>query len=131
MDLKIKNRWVKALRSGKYKQTKNILNGQGNFCCLGVLCDISGQGEWTNNTNNMAGEYSGYLPHGIEVGSLASLPYEVRDWAKMKSCNGKFEKYKWQIPGKENTFCSLDLINDNGASFEDIANIIEKHWREL
>lgn len=42
MDKKIKTAWVKALRSGKYKQANSVLyNGKG-YCCLGVLCRVVG-----------------------------------------------------------------------------------------
>lgn len=37
MDSKIKEQWVAALRSGKYKQGTGYLNRDGKFCCLGVL----------------------------------------------------------------------------------------------
>ena len=35
-------KWIKALRSGKYKQTKDTLcnDKRNSFCCLGVLCDV-------------------------------------------------------------------------------------------
>lgn len=46
MNQKIKKKWVKALRSGKYKQGTEALkftyDGEAEFCCLGVLCDIVG-----------------------------------------------------------------------------------------
>lgn len=38
MPKRLKNKWVKALRSGEYGQTQGTLcDGNGNFCCLGVL----------------------------------------------------------------------------------------------
>lgn len=40
MKPKIKKLWVDALRSGQYKQTKNKLQTNEGYCCLGVLCDI-------------------------------------------------------------------------------------------
>lgn len=44
MDKKIKRRWIAALRSGKYQQTREgILMKDGQppkYCCLGVLCMI-------------------------------------------------------------------------------------------
>lgn len=44
MDKKLKARWLKALRSRKFKQGKGQLKqGSGKaetFCCLGVLCAI-------------------------------------------------------------------------------------------
>lgn len=45
MNAKIKKLWVKALRSGKYKQGKTKLhygNQNGSkYCCLGVLSDLA------------------------------------------------------------------------------------------
>lgn len=41
MKLEIKERWIKALRSGEYKQGMGGLrNTEDEFCCLGVLCDV-------------------------------------------------------------------------------------------
>jgi hypothetical protein len=40
MDDKLKKRWIKALRSGKYKQGSGRLQEDGKFCCLGVLCEL-------------------------------------------------------------------------------------------
>lgn len=33
-------KWVLALRSGKYNQTTGTLQSTEGFCCLGVACDI-------------------------------------------------------------------------------------------
>lgn len=52
MTKELRDKWVAALRSGKYKQTTGALyGGTGNidtdgereygYCCLGVLCDIA------------------------------------------------------------------------------------------
>jgi hypothetical protein len=39
MPIELKDKWVKALRSGKYKQGRGILYNpeEKSFCCLGVL----------------------------------------------------------------------------------------------
>src|SRR5688572_11113721 len=38
--------WVEALRSGKYEQgTGQLANGDGGFCCLGVLAICAGYPE--------------------------------------------------------------------------------------
>ena len=35
--------WIKALRSGKYKQTYSVLSdSKARYCCLGVLCEVAG-----------------------------------------------------------------------------------------
>ncbi len=43
MDQELKAKWVAALRGGEYKQGKFNLYTEGHFCCLGVLCVISGR----------------------------------------------------------------------------------------
>jgi len=41
MDKRVKSKWLKALRSRKYKQTTGRLRRDGNErCCLGVLADV-------------------------------------------------------------------------------------------
>ena len=42
MDQKLKAKWVKALRSGRYRQGRLKLYRNGAYCCLGVLCKIQG-----------------------------------------------------------------------------------------
>jgi len=108
MNKKVKKKWLKALRSGEYKQTKNLLKNKDKYCCLGVLCDIhsiENNGKWELNDD---GEY-------IYLGRFGQLPEEVMKWA---SLNTNDVKYK----GKKE---SLMMANDNGYSFKQIANIIE------
>lgn len=37
MDAALKQKWVAALRSGKYKQHRGLLQDSGAYCCLGVM----------------------------------------------------------------------------------------------
>ncbi len=50
MNPNVKEKWVKALRSGHYQQGKGMLRTHDDaFCCLGVLCDLYGRAteeEW-------------------------------------------------------------------------------------
>lgn len=48
MDQEIKWRWIKALRSGHYRQGEGMLYENGSYCCLGVLCDVQSN-TWRNN----------------------------------------------------------------------------------
>lgn len=41
MDANLKAEWVKALRSGRFGQTRFELENEGCFCCLGVLCEVA------------------------------------------------------------------------------------------
>lgn len=53
MDKAIKRKWVKALRSGKYKQGKGHLKDErGRFCCLGVLCNIIDPKGWSSSADD-------------------------------------------------------------------------------
>ena len=51
MNPDIKRRWVDALRSGQYTQTRGRLSAGSNcFCATGVLCDVvkdNVKGDWT------------------------------------------------------------------------------------
>jgi hypothetical protein len=40
MNPEIKQKWIDALRSGKYNQTKSNLKSKNGFCSLGVLVDL-------------------------------------------------------------------------------------------
>lgn len=42
MDAKLKAKWIKALRGGKFKQTTGSLYDGFAYCCLGVLATIQG-----------------------------------------------------------------------------------------
>lgn len=46
MDKELKQKWIDALRSGEYKQTKGTLRDTNGHCCLGVLCDVAKPPEW-------------------------------------------------------------------------------------
>ena len=35
-----RQRWIEALESGKYPQTKDHLHDDMGYCCLGVACDL-------------------------------------------------------------------------------------------
>ena len=40
-------RWITALESGKYRQGTGVLKRPGgSYCCLGLACEVIGQGQW-------------------------------------------------------------------------------------
>jgi hypothetical protein len=105
MNPEIKAKWLEALRSGKYKQAEGRLKVNDTFCCLGVLCDISGLSKWD-------GDY--YL------NCVSVLPDEVAEWSGLgdKSPNVK------EASGRNR---SLAGLNDDGNSFKEIADLIERY----
>lgn len=114
--------WVKALRSGKYKQGQTRLRVKKGindyYCCLGVACDlymkhVSHRDMWV-------------FPQGFDnteisvaraFGEGATLPGRVKDWLGIQ-----FEDADTKIKAGQN----LVWYNDaKHASFDEIADIIE------
>lgn len=134
MKKEIAKKWVKALRSGKYKQGKTYLkqvyyNGQAHHCCLGVLCELYNNTMkkksitvW-NRKKTLSTQISSKTstePNYVTFnGKAGELPGVVMEWAGINSPLGNFEIY------------SLADLNDRGATFESIANIIEKNVENL
>lgn len=109
--------WIAALRSGKYKQGRNLLRTFENdtFCCLGVLCDIHDDGAW---------EYGGW--RGYKA-------FPPPDLSGLKNVAGLFDisQSEWAdlgLPPEEyEDDTSLAVLNDKYEfSFEQIADVIEK-----
>lgn len=47
MTTELKQRWIEALRGGKYRQSHQVLRTQaGEFCATGVLCDLIDPDGW-------------------------------------------------------------------------------------
>lgn len=107
-------KWVKALRSGKYKKGRFQLRRNDNsYCCLGVLCEVlkipavKDELSYTYLDNN------------------AILPDVAVELAGMRSNCGELKtRYR---DAKD-----LATLNDrNTRSFRMIANCIEKNWKDL
>lgn len=113
MDKKIAMKWARALESGKYHQTKNkLFNGKG-YCCLGVLCKITGFKFQKDEEGN----------YQCEGGEIEDLPFEVQDLTGFQSCLGDYEEGE----GSNN----LARLNDEGKKFKTIAKVIREKWEEL
>lgn len=103
-----KNKWIKALRSGEYKQGENQLHNQfdNTYCCLGVACRIMHPRKELNS--------------GVISSALSNLKgVKVPEILK-----GEFDStYDDYNPLVE----KLVNMNDGGKSFKVIANWIEKN----
>lgn len=142
MKKEIADKWVEALRSGNYKQGMSALRSkEDEYCCLGVLCEVLGL-EAKISIHNTTYIYDGR-------GDL--LPRTARELANMKSENGSVygyilansdnelfsEKeeeyfdnntYPHPYPSRYN---SLSEVNDDGITFDRIADFIEKNYQLL
>ena len=102
MNPRIKQLWVTALRSGQYRQGRGILRStDGAHCCLGVLCDLHAK-------------ETGTLWYYDYLGAFKWLPRQVADWAGLSS------------PDPDILGSTLSRMNDSGATFREIADIIER-----
>lgn len=96
--------WVKALRSGKYKQGKHYLKYNNEYCCLGVLADISG---------------------------VMIDPIDRDLWKAMFECGISSSLGIIRNPPYVNGYTSLSKANDAGTSFNTIADWIEVNYKNL
>jgi len=115
--------WITKLRSGEYKQGHSALRvhnpyvNECTFCCLGVLQDIVGGGEWESvgglvSTSNVA--FNWHTPDG-DYRVTAMPPPSVN--VRLRHFGIKASK--------------LSALNDdNYESFATIADIIEKTLNE-
>lgn len=121
-------KWVAALRSGKYSQTKSYLHAlednevdvPAGYCCLGVACDLY-QDEVGNLETTIEDE--GWVRYNA---SGAHLPIEVVDWLGLTDSHGNFVNFE-----EDKVWSSLVSMNDNGCTFAEIADKIESEPKEL
>lgn len=134
MNPEVKDKWLTALRSGKYEQGKQRLQtADGKFCCLGVLCDLYAKEtgtKWTKIKNDSlvnickcdscreANNNSGLTIAFMDKDSYP--PDEVVAWAGLPSHNP-------DAVFLDDGVMSLSLANDlKGQTFSDIADAIER-----
>ena len=122
MKPEIKELWINALPN--YRQGKQCLRDPNDkFCCLGVLCDLyvkeTGKAEW--EVYRLVNQEYGIL------GNTAFLPEEVAEWAGLNSGNPGYndpehpEAYSGGV-------VTLSNLNDKGYTFDEIKQVIQKHF---
>lgn len=99
-------KWVAALRSGEYTQAKRQLRTETGMCCLGVACDL-----YSKETGE---QWDGHK----FLGEDDTLPLQVKEWVGLTGPEGVFL-------GDSNMPTALSTKNDIGATFAEIADIIE------
>lgn len=113
-DPELKAQWVAALRSGDYKQGRDVLREPTrdgmSYCCLGVLCEvmIKNKSELVKLEPNSP-SYRFATPYGGVCNNM-----NIHDPVRVK------------IGLTNNMQKTLQRKNDSGKSFEHIADYIEK-----
>jgi len=118
MDPVIKADWVEHLRSGEYPQTDGYLHIKtpglekkaDRFCCLGVLCEMAVEAGVVVRFGECADGVHGYRDPDSEVVSTHLPNISVKRWAGLQ----------------EDQINNLSRMNDEGRSFEYLANVIEQ-----
>jgi hypothetical protein len=128
MNPEVKQKWIDALRSGKYEQGSEKLRSVTGYCCLGVLCDIYAQ------EHNTQWEFRGdeeINPQSQDYWYFGDqsefLPESVMNWAELKTPNPNVRVDVEDNEDEDNWYYTDELsnINDSGYSFNGIANLIE------
>jgi hypothetical protein len=112
--------WVEALRSGDYKQGEGVLrDGDGNYCCLGVACELAVKD---------GVEMDVYTPEDgstLYDGQAIVCPRKVQDWLRLAERHGAHRDHV----SRDTRY--LTTLNDNGATFAEIADLIESEPKGL
>lgn len=143
----IAEKWVKALRSKKYRQGQMALKtkssrGTVRHCCLGVLCELYQKDRRAKKLPPLPTENIPEAeidkdsqpqcpPRGCVFtfgDDTIELPHRVVKWAGMVSNGGNFhEPFIFEGESVDN----LIYLNDCGCKFEQIAQVIEDRVKEL
>lgn len=121
MKARVKQQWLRALRSGRYKQGQNRLRtNKDGFCCLGVLCDVYNKGlkrsQWRQTVDFKEWAFGKAMEE-------SSLPPAVQRWAGLTSDDPVLNN-----PEVEGHSTCASQCNDNlKYSFKRIAKLIEKN----
>jgi hypothetical protein len=121
MNPEFKRKWVEALRSGRYKQGRGVLRSSDDeFCCLGVACDLFGEEEWSPGVACDLFGKGEWSPRPV----LDCYMYEHKG---VKNAVLPVPSVLDKVGLSSRTAGYLAVMNDNGATFPEIADYIEEH----
>lgn len=119
--MSIKEDWIKALRSGKYKQGTGCLRKGDEYCCLGVLCEVLDLDfipiyaeDDLEGIEGVEREIDNKILYGIQ-GNEGGIPYSLLEIMKLEINQDYF----------------VELNDGQKLSFEEIANVLESDRGEL
>lgn len=115
MNSEVKAKWIAALCSGKYSQTREVLRDCQGYCCLGVLTDLYLQEKGEEWGEDVIGGYTFY--HLDCDGDNLSAP--VIKWSGLDSCDP-------DVVYEEDLKTLIYLNDDQRLNFKEIAKIIEE-----
>lgn len=133
----IADKWIKALRSSKYKQGQYMLEyvdkKSTRYCCLGVLCDLYQQEQRAKKKKTLKSRLvndCAYTYDRVVYGkdNFDHLPRAVQKWAGIKDSVGEFKFSNEDTMG----YSSLAELNDQACyNFKQLAKFIESNYEHL
>lgn len=93
MKTDVQRTWQASLKSDNFCQGTSYLRvfnrktGTYQYCCLGVLCELSGLGEWVLDRYDEDRDWDVYS----YLGETQYLPLEVAQWADIDTSHGAEE----------------------------------------
>ena len=133
----VMKKWVRALRSGKFRRGRGALkrkakNNRYYHCCLGVLCEVYKKDTKDEDIETQDPHYD-CATFGDEE---ALLPEKIRKWAGLKTDDATLflaDNCDLDVARAAGGKASLAMVNDNRSrvTFKKIADIITKRWRKL
>lgn len=129
---KILGQWIAQLESGTLEQGTGRLHCRGRMCVLGVLCNASMMGRWVGvDPNTKAykmdeGCAINHLPRPLieKLGLCNRGIYLPEDYLTVK------EKKKLKSVPHEDKGLALDLLNDYGFTFERLAQLLRRYFKD-
>jgi hypothetical protein len=113
-------KWLAALESGEYAQSKDMLCDGNGFCCLGVACDVLGAKFQAPQNGSKAYRFGPQL-------NVTFLPNSIRARLKLNSEEGHIVGDRDYSVGKVKFCGSLAEANDLGVKHKTIARFIRHH----
>jgi hypothetical protein len=114
MNKEWKEKWIKALRSGKYRQAREALNSSEGMCCLGVLGDLA-----------VKAEKAEWIEEGYEIDKflvpIGDISNGLNSYLPASMASDLFG-----LTEKEQVTLA-DMNDGDGLSFKQIANYIEEN----
>ena len=106
-------KWMLALKSNKYKQGKKYLHRDDTYCALGVLCDLSKEGEWVKDSIS-----DGVYSYKVDKHNPVTFPPdEVMTWSGMRKEDADL------------LTAFVSQLNDKGKTFAEIAEALEAMYK--
>lgn len=127
MKAELKKKWIEALRSGKYKQISGKLcDNDDEFCALGVLCKVSGAGQFVRRSFATTDMYDMPLPPTVKHLFILDNAEDKDDNFPMSAAYADLTDDICEALGISWLFSkNIAAANDKGVSFKDLAKGIE------